>query len=57
MFAIRMRTHWHTELTGPGHAYAEIKVSNTAHVWTVKLTLEICGLTVTADDAARGIDK
>ena len=56
MFAIKMRMHWHTELTGPCHVYAEMEVSDYAHAWTAKLTLEICASTLT-DDAMGGIDK
>ena len=47
MLAIRIRMHWHTELTGACQVYAEIRVSSCASVRTVGQTFEICGLTVT----------
>jgi hypothetical protein len=51
VFAIRTRTHWHTELAGACQVYAETGVNNRANVRTVRQTFKICGPTVT-DNAA-----
>jgi len=47
MLAIRTRMHWHTELTGACQVYAEMEVSNCAHIRTVGQTFEVRGLTET----------
>ena len=47
MLAIRIRMHWHTELTGACQVYAEMGVSSCAHVRIVGQTFKIPGLTVT----------
>ena len=56
MFAIRIRTHRDTELTGRCHVYAEMGVRDYAHFWSVEQTFKNCGSTE-IHDAIGDIDN